>query len=116
MCRGGTRPARKDDRLSVSDFQWHEDCNECTCPDGKLLRSEWRQFKNPRIRDDDKVLGPGTALHLCDLTPRRARTPACPLPELAIDPYTDRSVANQQRQRLQHEEKHEVLHAFSAQS
>jgi hypothetical protein len=29
---------------------WHEDRNEYGCPEGKPLRSEWRQFKNPRSR------------------------------------------------------------------
>ncbi len=30
------------------DFTWHEDRNEYNYPEGKPLRSEWRQFKNPR--------------------------------------------------------------------
>lgn len=44
------KTARQDDSLSVGDFTWHEDRNEYGCVEGKTLRSEWRQFKNPRSR------------------------------------------------------------------
>jgi Transposase DDE domain len=44
------KTVRHDDSLSVVDFTWHEDRNEYHCPEGKPLRSEWRQFKNPRSR------------------------------------------------------------------
>jgi transposase len=44
------KTVRHDDSLSVVDFTWHEDRNEYNCPEGKSLRSEWRQFKNPRSR------------------------------------------------------------------
>lgn len=44
------KTGRKDESLSVGDFQWHEDRSEYTCPEDKSLRSEWRQFKNPRTR------------------------------------------------------------------
>jgi len=42
------KTARQDDSLSVGDFTWHEERNEYSCPQGKPLKSEWRQFKNPR--------------------------------------------------------------------
>lgn len=42
----GDKTARQDDSLSVGDFTWHEGRNECRCPQGKPLKSEWRQFKN----------------------------------------------------------------------
>ena len=41
---------RKDDTLSSSDFDWNEQANEYRCPQGHPLRSEWRQFTNPRSR------------------------------------------------------------------
>lgn len=44
------KTVRHDDSLSVVDFTWHEDRNEYHCPEGKPLRSEWRQLKNPRSR------------------------------------------------------------------
>jgi hypothetical protein len=44
------KTARQDDRMSVGDFTWHEARNEYGCVEGKTLRSEWRQFKNPRSR------------------------------------------------------------------
>jgi transposase len=39
---------RSDDTLSSSDFQWDEQANEYRCPQGHVLRSEWRPFKNQR--------------------------------------------------------------------
>jgi transposase len=39
---------RTDDSLSSSDFQWDENRNEYHCPQGHLLRSDWRPFKNAR--------------------------------------------------------------------
>lgn len=42
------KTGRKDGSLTISDFEWSADRNEYTCPEGHPLRSEWRQFKNPR--------------------------------------------------------------------
>lgn len=39
---------RDDGTLSRSDFQWNEEANEYRCPEGKLLRCDWRQFTRPR--------------------------------------------------------------------
>ena len=39
---------RTDDTLSSSDFQWDEQRDEYRCPQGHVLRSEWRPFKNAR--------------------------------------------------------------------
>jgi hypothetical protein len=39
---------RNDDTLSIGDFQWDAQANEYRCPQGKVLRSQWRPFKNPR--------------------------------------------------------------------
>jgi transposase len=39
---------RTDDSLSSSAFQWDENRNEYHCPQGHLLRSDWRPFKNAR--------------------------------------------------------------------
>ncbi len=41
---------RHDGTFSRSDFQWNEEANEYRCPEGKLLRSDWRQFTHPRSR------------------------------------------------------------------
>lgn len=37
---------RKDDPLSISDFQWNEQADEYSCPQGHALRNERRAFKN----------------------------------------------------------------------
>ncbi len=39
---------RDDGTFSRSDFQWDETANEYWCPAGKVLRSNWRPFKNVR--------------------------------------------------------------------
>jgi hypothetical protein len=39
---------RKNESLSISDFQWSEEAQEYCCPTGHALRSEWRAFKNRR--------------------------------------------------------------------
>jgi hypothetical protein len=39
---------RNDETLSSSDFQWDEQADEYRCPQGHVLRNQWRAFKNPR--------------------------------------------------------------------
>ncbi|MFS8087247.1 MAG: transposase [Acidobacteriota bacterium] len=39
---------RKDETLSSNDFQWDAEADEYRCPQGQVLRNEWRPFKNPR--------------------------------------------------------------------
>jgi hypothetical protein len=41
---------RKHDTFSSGEFEWHEHANEYRCPQGHALRSDRRQFKNPRTR------------------------------------------------------------------
>jgi len=38
----------KNDSFSSNDFHWNEEAQEYRCPSGKVLRSEWRAFKNER--------------------------------------------------------------------
>jgi hypothetical protein len=42
------KTAREDGTFQRDDFQWNEETNEYRCPVGKILRSQWRAFKNPR--------------------------------------------------------------------
>src|SRR6266566_4397912 len=39
---------RNDETLSSSDFQWDEQADEYRCPQGHVLRRQWRPFKNLR--------------------------------------------------------------------
>jgi len=39
---------RNDETLSSSNFQWDEQADEYRCPEGHVLRSQWRPFKNLR--------------------------------------------------------------------
>ena len=41
---------RDDGTLSRRYFQWNEEAHEYRCPEGHALRSDQRQFKNPRSR------------------------------------------------------------------
>jgi transposase len=38
----------RDETLSSSDFQWDEPADEYRCPQGHVLRRQWRAFKNVR--------------------------------------------------------------------
>jgi len=42
------RSERSDGTLPISDFQWDEQADEYRCPEGKPLRSRWRNFKHNR--------------------------------------------------------------------
>jgi transposase len=42
------RTQRDDETLSSSDFHWDEQADEYRCPEGRVLRSQWRPFKNLR--------------------------------------------------------------------
>lgn len=53
------RTERKDGSLSVSDFVWDEQSDEYRCPQGFALRSERRNFKQPR----DHVTKEGTIIY-----------------------------------------------------
>ena len=39
---------RNDETLSSSDFQWDEQADEYRCPQGHMLRRQWRAFKIQR--------------------------------------------------------------------
>lgn len=39
---------RDDDTLSSREFQWDEQADQYRCPQGNVLRSQWRPFKNLR--------------------------------------------------------------------
>src|SRR5438477_3129115 len=43
---------RNNETLSSSDFQWDEEADEYRCPQGQVLRSQWRPFKNLRTHID----------------------------------------------------------------
>jgi len=51
------KSGRTDGTLSRSDFVWDEQADEYRCPEGKVLRKNWRPFKNPRtgINKDDTM-------------------------------------------------------------
>jgi hypothetical protein len=66
---------RTDGTFAVSDFQWIEQANECRCPRGEALRSQWRAFSSPRglrVTSADTVIYRATqdACAACPMKPR----------------------------------------------
>ena len=47
---------RNDQTLSSSDFQWDEQADEYRCPQGRVLRRQWRPFK--RIHNTPVICRP----------------------------------------------------------
>jgi len=45
---GWDKTPRDDEMLSSSDFRWDEQADEYRCPEGHVLRSQWRAFKHLR--------------------------------------------------------------------
>lgn len=68
---------RQDATFSSTDFQWSEEADEYRCPEGCTLRSNWRQFKNPRthITQADTIVY-RSSQHDCAACPRKAE--CCP--------------------------------------
>ena len=73
---------RDDGTFSRSDFRWDEAANEYRCPAGKVLRNNWRPFKNVRthITKADTIIYRSSQLdcaacpmkeHCCPNTPFR---------------------------------------------
>src|SRR5437762_8708905 len=54
----GTTQQRNDETLSSSDFQWDAQADEYRCPEGHVLRSQWRPFKNlrPHVTKADTII------------------------------------------------------------
>jgi transposase len=76
---------RDDETLSSSDFQWDEQRDEYRCPQGHVLRREWRAFKTPRSH----VTKAGTIIYRssqadCAACPMKARCcPSTPFRKIA---------------------------------
>ena len=68
---------RKDNTLSSADFEWNEDANEYRCPEGHVLRSNWRPFKNQRshVTKADTIIY-RSSQHDCQDCPMKPR--CCP--------------------------------------
>jgi len=68
---------RNDKRLSSSDFKWDEKADEYRCPQGHVLRRQWRAFKNLRthITKADTIIYRASQFD-CATCPMKAR--CCP--------------------------------------
>jgi transposase len=87
-----------DGTLSRSDFHWDGQADEYRCPEGHVLRSNWRPFKNPRnqITKADTIIYRSSKLD-CAACPQKER--CCPNTEIrkiARSVYEDaRDIARQ---------------------
>jgi transposase len=68
---------RNDKRLSSSDFKWDEKADEYRCPQGHVLRRQWRAFKNLRthVTKADTIIYRASQFD-CATCPMKAR--CCP--------------------------------------
>lgn len=71
------RTQRKDETLSSSEFTWNEDVNEYRCPEGAVLKPNWRPFKNPRTHiTQAQTIVYRASQHDCGACARKAK--CCP--------------------------------------
>jgi transposase len=68
---------RNDETLSRSDFQWDEQADEYRCPQGHMLRSQWRAFRHLRthVTKADTIIYRSSQAD-CATCPMKAR--CCP--------------------------------------
>jgi Transposase DDE domain len=68
---------RNDETLSSSDFEWNEQADEYRCPQGRVLRRQWRPFKRIRthITKADTIIYRSSQSD-CAICPMKAR--CCP--------------------------------------
>jgi len=68
---------RNDETLSSSDFQWNEQADEYRCPQGQVLRRQWRPFKTLRnhVTKADTIIYRSSQAD-CATCPMKAR--CCP--------------------------------------
>ena len=87
---------RHDGTLSSSEFEWDEQTAEYRCPEGKVLRSNWRPFKNPRSHiTKSETICYRSSKHDCAACPMKNRCcPNTPTRKIARSIYEDaRNVA-----------------------
>ena len=87
---------RHDGTLSSSEFEWDEQMAEYRCPEGKVLRSNWRPFKNPRSHiTKAETICYRSSKHDCAACPMKSRCcPNTPTRKIARSLYEDaRNVA-----------------------
>ena len=76
---------RDDETLSSSDFQWDEQADEYRCPQGQVLRRQWRPFKHLRthITKADTIIYRSSQSD-CATCPMKARCcPSTPIRKIA---------------------------------
>ena len=76
---------RNNETLSSSDFRWDEPADEYRCPQGHVLRRQWRAFKNPRthVTKADTIIYRSSQSD-CATCPIKARCcPSTPIRKIA---------------------------------
>ena len=111
---------RNDETLSSRDFEWDEKADQYRCPQGHVLRSQWRSFKNPRthITKADTVIYRSSQSD-CVTCPMKARCcPNTPTRKIARSIYESardvaRGVANSDAYKQSRKDRKKVEMLFS---
>jgi IS5 family transposase len=76
---------RKDGTLSAKEFLWHGEANEYTCPQGNALRSERRQFTQPRdhVTKADTIIYRSSKQDCADCPLKQVCCPNTPIRKIA---------------------------------
>ena len=111
---------RKDETLSRSDFHWDEHADEYRCPQGHVLRSQWRAFKNLRthLTKADTIIYRSSQSD-CATCPMKARCcPNTPTRKIARSVHESarevaRTIAKTRRYRQSRKERKKVEMLFA---
>ena len=98
---------RKDDTFSSKDFRWDAEAGEYHCPAGKVLRNNWRPFKNPRthVTQADTILYRSSQSDCAACTMKAQCAPNTPIRKIARSLYESaRDVARTIRKTAQYQQ------------
>jgi len=98
---------RKDDTFSSKDFRWNAEAGEYRCPAGKVLRNNWRPFKNPRthVTLADTIIYRSSQSDCSDCTMKAQCSPNTPIRKIARSLYESaRDVARSIRRTAQYQQ------------
>ncbi len=98
---------RKDDTFSNKDFRWTAEAGEYRCPAGKVLRNNWRPFKNPHthVTQADTIIYRSSQSDCADCTMKAQCCPNTPIRKIARSLYESaRDVARTIRKTAQYQQ------------
>jgi hypothetical protein len=80
---------RADETLSSSEFQWDNQADQYRCPQGRVLRRQWRPFKQPRthITNADTIIYRSSQSDCADCPMKIRCCPNTPIRKIARSVY-----------------------------